>query len=160
MSAVLLQPRVYLAGPISHLTYEEATGWRNDFVEELKKRGMNEVDVHDPMRKKEHLANVYGKTVIPNKALDLDPLTTEKGIISRDFNDVRKCDYLIVNLLNAKTVSIGTVCEITLASELNKIVIAVMEPTGNPHDHIFIRQLINFRVPSISDAINLFADLQ
>jgi nucleoside 2-deoxyribosyltransferase len=121
--------KIYLAGPISGLTFEQSTEWRN----EVKKMLAPSIDGFSPMRGKEQLKR---EAVIVGAYGD-DPLTSIDGINVRDHNDVRTSDAILVNFLGAKTVSIGTVMEIAWAQELRKPTVIVME-TDNIHRHCIL----------------------
>jgi len=73
--------------------------------------------------------------------------------MTRDFNDCSTCDVLLVNLLGASKVSIGTVMEIAWAYQNRTPVVVVMEQEGNPHEHAMIREAIGFRVHTMGEAI-------
>jgi nucleoside 2-deoxyribosyltransferase len=77
-----------------------------------------------PLRGKEYLKD---ETDIKH-SYDEHQLSSAKMINSRDMFDVRRSHLLIVNLKNAKRVSIGTVLEIGAAYILNKPIIVIMEP--------------------------------
>lgn len=139
---------VYLAGPIAGLNYAGATDWRGYVKEELAKVN---IDAYSPMRAKEYLVNkgILTATIGNTK----HPLSTHKAIVSRDRFDATRCDILFVNLLGAKIVSIGTMMEMAWA-DLSRIpIVCVIEPDGNIHEHGFVQELINFRLPTIEEAL-------
>lgn len=145
------RPSVYLAGPIKGLNYEDATGWREHAKAELESVG---IDAFSPMRAKKYLEN--------DKAIDssdsnysMYPLSVPPAVVCRDFNDCTKRDALIVYLRNAKAVSIGTMFEVAWAYQARIPIILVMEKTGNPHEHMFVRQCANFQVEYIVDALTI-----
>ncbi|KKL04386.1 hypothetical protein LCGC14_2616560, partial [marine sediment metagenome] len=55
-------------------------------------------------------------------------------------HDVMACDAVLCNMLGAKIVSIGSVCEIAWAMLMRKIVVLVMEGRGNVHEHEFLKE--------------------
>jgi len=57
-----------------------------------------------------------------------------------------------VNFLGARAVSIGSVAEMGIASTLHKPVVLVMEPSGNIHEHIFVRELADIHTTSLAEA--------
>src|SRR6478736_591828 len=133
------RPSVYLAGPIKGLNFNDATTWRDKAVQGLLSHG---ILAYSPMRAKDYLQN--------DKNIDSSdsnysqfPLSVPPAVVCRDFMDCTTRDAIIVYLLGAKTVSIGTVCEIAWAYQARKPIILVMEQSGNPHEHIFVRQLCN-----------------
>src|SRR5436309_14136370 len=127
--------RVYLSGQISGMTFAGASDWRIIYGHMLRAAGFT---VLDPMRGKSFLSNqktiereVYEQT----KRVDL----SDKALVIRDHADVVAADIVLVNLLPAERVSIGTMFELAWAKAYQKIVVIVMEP-GNIHDHPFVRE--------------------
>jgi nucleoside 2-deoxyribosyltransferase len=78
---------------------------------------------------------------------------TQKGIMSRDFFDVARADVVIANFLGAKAPSIGSMFELAWCFQVHKPVVLVMEPSGNVHDHPFVREACDFRVTTIEEAV-------
>lgn len=143
------KPSVYLAGPIRGLNYDDATSWRERARIHLKEAG---IDAFSPMRAKNYLKN--DKNIDSSDSnYEMFPLSVPPAVVCRDFNDCTKRDALIVYLLGAKAVSIGTVFEIAWAYQKRIPVILVMEKSGNPHEHMFIRQCANFQVETLDEAI-------
>jgi nucleoside 2-deoxyribosyltransferase len=118
---------IYLAGPITGLTWAEATEWRVEAAERFKDAwdGKNRYITLSPLRGKEYLKD---ETDIKH-SYDDHQLSSAKMINARDMFDVRRSHLLIVNLKNAKKVSIGTILEIGAAFILNKPIIVIMEPS-------------------------------
>ena len=147
------KPTVYLAGPISGLSYEEATfGWRKDFAEELEPY---DIEVYSPMRGKKHLAGI--KNIAPSGRYQDTIMSSPKGILMRDMNDVRNRDMIVFNLLGAKRVSIGTMFEYGWATAFHKPIVTIVEEDwNNPHDHDFVRE-VSLVVHSVSDAVDVVA---
>lgn len=80
-------------------------------------------------------------------------MSCSRGIITRDRFDATRCDVLLVNLLGAKKVSIGTVMEIAWADAHRIPIIVVIEPEGNPHEHPMIDEVTGFRATSLTEAL-------
>jgi len=142
--------KVYLAGPIAGLNYAGATEWRNRATELIAEKSSGAILPYSPMRSKEYLA---GETSIGGDYPQ--PMSTARAIVTRDFNDVKTADLILVNLLGAQKVSIGTVAEIAWCKVLFKPAILVMERSGNVHDHPFITEVVGFRVETLEDAATL-----
>ena len=138
---------VYLAGPISGLSYEECMAWRTYVSSELKPRiiGIN------PLRAKSYLKD----TSIIEDSYEHISLSSSRGLTTRDYFDCNRADIIMVNLLGAKRTSIGTCMEIAWGKMLQKPIILIMEPSGNPHDHAMIRESINYWVTTIEEAIHI-----
>lgn len=137
---------VYLAGPITGCSYEEATEWRAYVTEKLERYAR----LLSPMRDKDFLIMEQN---IEDHCEEWFT-STVRGIRTRDQFDVMRADVILANLLHAKKPSIGTVCEIAWAHLLQKPIVLVMED-GNPHDHGFIRDMANFIVDDLDRAIQI-----
>lgn len=145
-----MKPSVYLAGPISGLTFGEASAWR----EKMKRALHPDIDAFSPLRDKEsHLP--ADEPLSPDAIGDGHPLVAENGLFMRDFFDVQRADLLLVNLLGTKRVTQGTLYEIAWAFQLRKPIVAILEPTGNPHEHPFLRCCASFRTDSLADACGI-----
>lgn len=137
---------VYLAGPITGLSYDKSANWREYVSKKLPKH----IKALSPLRGKDYLKS--------EKALedfyDINALSTQKGITCRDRYDVMRCDLIFVNLLGATRISIGTVMEIAWADILRKPIILVMED-GNIHSHSMIREVSGYIVKDLEIAITI-----
>lgn len=139
---------VYLAGPITGLDYAGATDWR-----EYAKKALHPIKGLSPMRAKDFLKNVETFSATSEGYGELNVLAAPRGIMTRDRFDATRCDVLLVNLLGAKAVSIGTVMEIAWADLCRTPIVVAMEPEGNPHEHSMISEAIGYRVPTLDQAI-------
>lgn len=148
---------VYLAGPIANCTVGEAVDWRTHAFERL--RYGYDLDVRDPMRAKTEGFRKYGKIGSNfNEYSKEGTFFTSKAIMTRDFNDVKQADALLVNLLGAKTASLGTVMELAWAFALQKPCVVCIEESGNPHDnHPMIHEAMGFRVTTLEEGIHSVA---
>lgn len=143
---------VYLAGPITGLSYQGSTEWRDFAITELAKHGITGLS---PMRGKEYLATLDElMTADGNRYQKFGTLSTNRGIMTRDHWDATRCDVLLVNLLGAKKISIGTVMEIAWAWGNHIPVVCVMEE-GNIHEHGMILEAIGFRVATLEEALHV-----
>lgn len=148
--------RVYLAGPITGLSYEEArNGWRKDFAALLNPS----IEPLSPMRQEGHLAEIKD---ISAHGYDEHLLSTSKGIVAKDLLDIDRCTIVVMNFLGSRKVSIGSVWEMGYAKRARKPIVVVMEPDPdpaeelehgrNPHDHCFIIETADFRCASVAEA--------
>jgi len=142
----------YLAGPITGLSFEGATDWREYAVSELAAVGIKGLS---PLRAKDYLRGVASFSADGDVYGHLSVLSTNRGIMTRDRHDATRCDVLLVNLLGAKRISIGTVMEIAWADQCRTPIVAAIEQGGNPHEHGMITEAIGFRVPSLAGAIDI-----
>lgn len=157
--------QVYLCGPITGLTAEEARyDWREDVSHKLSMNmrdgrpvlerfgGDPFIRCLSPMRNKDHLngIGVLGPVAdYPGGS----PLSTARGIVARDRYDTQRCDLVFCNLLGAKKVSIGSMIELGWCDSKRIPLVLVMEKDGNPHEHAMVRELADFHVTTVDDGI-------
>jgi nucleoside 2-deoxyribosyltransferase len=149
--------KVYLSGPITGLTYDNAVGWTDYAKEKLwYSNGPESTETgivgYKPLRGKKSLSS---SNPLPSIVKSSNPLTTNKAILNRDKYDVMSCDCVLANLLGAKRVSIGTVAEIAWAHFLQKNIILVMEYEGNVHEHAFVLEMATHRTDNLNEAIQI-----
>lgn len=144
---------VYLAGPITGLTYDQGQDWR-DYAE-LCLRNIG-IEALSPLRAKSYLRKLHGPiSGTGEEYAHLGPMSLPRGVMTRDRFDATRCDVLLVNLLGAEKVSIGTVMEIAWADLKRTPIVVAIEPIGNPHEHMMINEAIGFRTPDLDEAINI-----
>lgn len=143
-----MRPKVYLAGPIAGNTYDQAEGWRAYAREVLEDHG---IEVLSPLRAKDFLAS---EGLLHQHSYDVHPLSTNKGITTRDRFDCQRADVVLVNLLGAERVTIGTMIELGWADAARRPIVLALEE-GGVHDHAIVREVAGFIVPSLDEAIQL-----
>lgn len=141
---------VYLAGPITGLSFTGATDWRRTAAIELGRRSIGRIETLSPMRHKDYLAGV---TSIAD-SYEGSVLSSQRGIFYRDKLDCSRSDLVIVNMIGAERVSIGTVMEIAWANARDIPIVLAMED-GNLHEHSMLREACGFRVGSVDEAIDV-----
>jgi nucleoside 2-deoxyribosyltransferase len=152
-----MRPLVYLAGAIAGLSYTDVTDWRVRAA-----RYLNDccIETLNPMRAKSALGDQNGGRISTNynDYARNGAFFTSTGIMTRDFNDVKRCDVLLVNLLGLTKPSMGTVMELAWAYALQKPAVVAIEAIGNPHDnHPMIAAAMPFRVTTLEEAIESVA---
>jgi nucleoside 2-deoxyribosyltransferase len=120
---------IYLAGPITGLSWKDATEWREDLVNRYN-------DISTSRSKYVALSPLRGKHYLKNETEIKDSysnflMSTAKAVNSRDMFDVSRSNLIIVNLLNTTKISIGTVLEIGAAFALKKPIITIIEPPSD-----------------------------
>ena len=140
--------RVYLAGPITGLTFGGCTDWREYAQKDLATAGISGIS---PMRAKDYLRSES----IVGDSYENTVLSCGKGITTRDRWDTMNADLVLVNLLGAERVSIGTMIEFGWADAARNPVITVMEKEGNVHDHSMQREITGFRVETLEEGLNV-----
>ena len=143
---------VYLGGTITGATHGEATGWRNYVSQQMP----SEIICMSPMRAKDYLDGVDAKTDSEHRILECyedHPLSSQRGIMARDRNDVMRADLLFFNLMdNGNRVSIGSVIEVGWGDMLRKPIVIVMDK-ANLHNHAMVREAAGFVVDNLDEAI-------
>lgn len=141
--------RIYLAGPISGLSYEEArNGWRKEFAGLLK----IEIEPLSPMRQEGHLAEVKEITKF---GYEYNQMSTSRGIFAKDILDIERCSLAVFNFCGAPRVSIGSVWEMGYAYARGKPIVLIMEPEKNIHEHLFVTEASPFRCATIAEAAEI-----
>lgn len=158
--------RIYLAGPITGLSYGEARhGWREEF-DAMMRASHPDIECFSPMRAKNFLekaskiagtADSYGKD---------SPFGQAQGILARDHNDVHSCDVMVANFLDAKIGSLGTAAEFGFAHAYRKPIVMIIEPAAadytkntNPHHHVFLTTMASYLVHDLEAARDVVASL-
>jgi|HubBroStandDraft_1064217.scaffolds.fasta_scaffold144307_1 nucleoside 2-deoxyribosyltransferase len=139
--------KVYLAGPISGLTFAGAQEWRNEFTRRVDSR----IKAYSPLRGKDYLA---GLGILEQSYANF-PLSTDQGLTTRDRYDCMGADLVVFYLLGAQRISVGTMIEMGWCDAARKPAVLVIEKEGNPHDHPMVRQTVPFRVDNLDDALKV-----
>lgn len=138
---------VYLSGPITGLTYQDARyGWRGDFTKLLT----SDINVLSPMRHEGHLAEITGP-LAENYPTHL--FSHSKMIVNKDFMDIRRSDLMVLNVMGAmKVVSRGSLVELGYAAAIDVPIVLIIEPEGNIHDYPFVIENSMVRLDNLQDA--------
>jgi nucleoside 2-deoxyribosyltransferase len=140
--------KIYLAGPMSGLTWRQAAERRSPYYTLFEG---DEVWLLDPLRGK--TPTNLDEMVSPTAGLQS---MTARQIFERDLRDVRTADVVLVDFRGAKCVSIGTVWEMAVAHERRTPIIVVDGPDplrGYPHRHLFIDEGTTMWTSSPSNAV-------
>lgn len=169
------RPRVYLAGPITGLSYGGATDWRIKAMNTLEVWG---IDALSPMRAKTYLKDEKSIDGSADAYQRVHAISTPKGICTRDRNDTMRVDAVLMNLLGAEKVSIGSMIEIGWADAARVPLVVVMEPDReetvpvvvgpgfephrfetrkivNPHSHTMVNHLAGYIVPTLNEGLDI-----
>jgi nucleoside 2-deoxyribosyltransferase len=136
---------IYLAGPITGLTFKGATDWRTYAAELLDS---NKIECLTPLRGKDFLLKAG---VLHSGTYD-GALTTAKAITRRDYFDCTRASAVLINLLGAERVSIGTVMELAWCYQAQIPTVVVME-SNNLHNHVMVNESCTYIVNSLEEAI-------
>jgi nucleoside 2-deoxyribosyltransferase len=85
-------------------------------------------------------------------------MSTPKSVVTRDRNDTTKSDAVIINLLGAQRVSIGTMIEAGWADAARVPVILVIEPE-NIHQHMMLAEIAGYTVQTLDEAVHIVKTL-
>lgn len=145
---------VYLAGPITGLTYDEGQDWRTYATEQLAACG---IEAFSPLRAKKYLRDFGQLDSGGSDAcsyLNASTLSNPAGITARDRFDCTGRDVVLVNLLGAERVSIGTMIELGWADATRTPIVLVIEP-GNVHAHAVVEAVAGFTVDSLQEGLKV-----
>lgn len=140
---------IYLAGGISGYKFNEVNDWR-----EVAKASLESVGIkcYSPLRGKA-IQGIIDQEVIEG-SYENTPVATAKGIMGRDRFDCTRVDAVLMNLVDAKHVSIGTMIEIGWADAHRIPIIIVMEP-DNIHQHPMVKEAATYIVHDLDSALEL-----
>jgi hypothetical protein len=147
------QYKVYLAGAITGCSFNECVDWREEFISKLPPQihGMSPLRGKSYLEEEEDIANDSSQMNLVHEVQRI--LSSERGLTTRDYNDVRTANLVVANFLGAAKVSIGTVMEVAWARAFQIPTILVIEPSGNLHEHAMIRDSVGFRVATLEEAV-------
>ena len=146
-------PTVYLSGPITGCTYEGCTDWREYATKVLTPVGIQAVS---PMRAKDYLKQLADPISGHGREYShMGVFSTPSAVVTRDRFDTQRADIVLMNLLGADRVSIGTMVELGWADAARVPVVGIIEPQHNIHDHMFVNQLIGFRVATLDEGLHV-----
>jgi hypothetical protein len=153
-----LKADLYLAGPIGGLTWDEATGWRDNVASLLAP--MKTRSPLRPIMFEGQLVDLRDSCYVNDGAVlsnsrEREAITIPfEHLFKRDYMDCHECDGLFVNFIGAKKKSVGTVCEISWAYRRGIPIVIVMEP-GNLNEDVFLeRMFTGRRFNTLADGVN------
>lgn len=134
--------KVYLGGPITGLTFDEARRWRLHAAALLEQRGITSLD---PLRGKEEL----GRTDRPLSSWFDGGLEA----VSRDLEDIRFCNVVLLNFQDCNVASIGTCAEMGYAfsSGMNEVVVV---RNTDLYDHVFVDYMADKTFDNLEHALD------
>ncbi len=157
-----MEGKVYLAGPISGLSFDEAEDWRHGVTAELS---CYDIDAFSPLRMKQFLAELpviggHDSALYPARDDLQRAIASPSGVLGRDHNDCVTSDVLFVNFLGSISRSLGTAMEIAWAWEAHiPIVMCIEENSDNtlvsPNEHIMFQAAATYRVASLVAGVEL-----
>lgn len=133
--------RIYLAGPMTGLTWDQANEWRLKVAAELKPHG---IECYSPMRW-DHRLN--------SNCIDYAHDIPE--ILRRDFYDVMQSDliYADFTVCSSDIVSFGTVSEVAWGYALRKPTVMVA-PKSSIYHHPWMLEMADYVRHTMEDGIN------
>lgn len=139
--------KLYLAGPISGLTFGEASAWREDegFKQRLAQLGWEPVSPFNGFKAPEdtHLDAWF----------EGDEFSARAATIN-DLKLIDECHAVLLNLSAPQDrVSVGSMCELGYAHKSGKPVVTVRPyQDASVYNHPFIEELSTYIVPSLPEA--------
>lgn len=162
----LQQREIYLAGPITGLSYGEARhGWREEFDAILYKMGpaFRHIKCRSPMRAKQHLETLEEIGATGDQPEYDHFISKGRAIVERDRNDVRTSDAVVFNFLGASVASVGSCIEIGWADAFRVPTVLIIEDYArilkNPHEHLMVDGICGYRVNNLQDAAFAVANM-
>lgn len=147
----MMKTSVYLAGPITGLTWEEATTWR-DRASTLLFYGSG-ITPLDPLRNKSMLNDPGGPIARqPDNPEMLGPQYRPQFIVDRDLQDVRRCSGAIINWRN-RLPSVGTAMEIAMLWDRHKPMVF----WGDMPDHAMVAGVVRHYYEDLESAVECLA---
>ena len=147
---------IYLAGPISGLTHDEARyGWRQEFKDMLERMDAFHIHCNSPMRGKEFLE---ASGVLSNDGAGYPDhaMSTPAGVTTRDYNDVRNCDVMVACYLESlRRPSLGTAAEFGYCWALHKPVITIGPADEVNVRHLMLSRMSGYRVDTLEEGAML-----
>lgn len=135
--------KIYTAGKMGGLSYQEQMEWRRKLEIELD----NRLSFREGSARFIHPPEYY------QPAKDLN-LLYEKEAMEWDLRQLKNSDIIVVNLSDIET-SIGTIQEVAVAKENVKMIVAI----GSPDNvHPWIRCSVSHFSPSVAEAAEYIAD--
>lgn len=138
--------KIYLAGPISHLTYDETSGWRKYVTSSLSG---HEYRTYDPVNEEEKARVKEGDKFCDGKNL---PQLTLNEIFTRDMFWVKDSDIILADFtIVPPSLGGGTPFELGAAWALNKPII-VVGPKSNIQAFTMLGSSVHFE--TLDEAIS------
>jgi len=130
----------YLCGPITGLTYEEATGWRNKVKGYFNMKDYP-VRFFDPMDGKDHF--MPADLVVPENYPPEDFIFTKPdAIFRRDLHCIDCCNVVLVNFKDIAKNSRGTMFELGYAYANDVLIVAVGDPDEIAHPFVMMSSIV------------------
>lgn len=135
--------KIYTAGKMGGLSFQDQMKWRREFEIELKNRlsykGIRAIFIHPP------------EYYQPD---DSKGLLYEKEAMEWDVRQLKDSDIVVVSLDGIET-SIGTVMEVAFAKENGKTIVVIGSPSGT---HPWIRVSATHFSPHVAEAADYISD--
>ena len=145
--------KIYISGPISGLSYEEASEHFIEYKQILTDLGY---EVLNPFTGKEYLRN---DIELRAGGYEDRPISTNHAIFGRDRWMVEQSDIVVCNLLKGKyRASIGSMFELAWASDKNKHVVVILDK-DNVHNHAFVLEAADIIFVTEEEALHYLEKL-
>lgn len=150
--------RLYIAGYITGLTFEQASSYFTRTRDLLADVGY---EVYHPFTGKGQLRREAG-ALKSSDYIDDSPLLTAHGITHRDHWMVKQADVVLMDLSRAREVghpSIGCTAELAWCFAYQKHSVVVRQSDDPYHHHAFINEMATVIYPDLDSALHYLAAL-
>ena len=133
--STIKKPKIYLAGPLTGLSYDDAQDWRLQAIRLLE----DYVDCFNPMRGCDFLrgSKKLQATSEQHKGI---MMSTNKNVLVRDRTDCITSDALLIYFPPGCAPSIGTSQEAAWAHLLHKPIVAIAEEVNIHRQHAMLTE--------------------
>jgi nucleoside 2-deoxyribosyltransferase len=139
----------YLAGMIHGSVIKECKFWRRKIVEHY----MNWKGTGQPYKDLYFLDPCCGEENVSSDGMTSD--LPSKTILDKDYNAVKKCDLLVVNMdtFGIKRAPVGTIIETAFAYEFRKPIIMITDEDVYLR-HPFVSNMVSWYFKSVDEMLN------
>lgn len=141
---------VYAVGPVTGLGFDQANEWREYADEKLQPR----IRIINPLRGQRQ----WVKTSIILECDNDHSRTSAPALARYSKFDVKRCDAILANFLEAQMVSRLSLVEIGWANAFDKPIVVVMEK-DNIHYHEVFVDICGIVVKSLDEGIEILKTL-
>lgn len=141
-----MQKKIYLIGPITGVSYENAQGWRT----RLSSRLLPDIKCIQPMFAERELLSQSTDPIPSHNPGEL--MSDAHALLVKDRFYCRSADIVYARFLGATAISRMSIGEVFWADAFGKPIILGLERSGNPNDDARIRAMTPWVVDNDEDA--------
>lgn len=145
------QAGIYLAGPMTGLSWEKTLAWREHVEVELGR----DWKILSPARPQQDQDRTKVLKLQTQENNELNLWDTATGVVASDTFLIDQSDWVLANFLGAEKISVGTVWELGYAYHARKKIIVLMSKE-DIHNHPFTRRGVDMFTDDIEQVIEFF----